>query len=186
MAKLLYSAITSLDGYIEDTDGNFDWAAPDDEVHAFLNDLTRPLGTHLYGRRMYETLQVWETDPSLAEGSDVSRDFAEVWQGADKIVYSTTLEDVPTKRTRVERSFEPDAVDALKQSAAADLTVAGPNLAAQAFAAGLVDECHLFVNPVAVGGGKPALPHGVRVDLALVDERRFDGGVVYLRYRVTE
>jgi dihydrofolate reductase len=183
MAKLIYSAITSLDGYIADEDGNFDWAAPDEEVHRFVNDLERPVGTYLYGRRMYEVMAGWETDPTLAEQSPLMRDFAEIWRSADKLVYSRTLATVATARTRIERDFDPTAVRQLKAGAGADLTVAGPGLAAQAFRAGLVDECHLFLVPVVVGGGKPSLPHGVRLKLELLDERRFGNGMVYLRYR---
>jgi dihydrofolate reductase len=181
MTKLIYSAIASLDGYIEDAQGTFDWAAPDEEVHAFVNDLERPIGTYLYGRRMYETMRFWETanDPS-----PVSRDFAAIWQAADKIVYSRTLQEITSARTRVEREFDPAAILALKESSAADITIGGPELAGQAIAAGLVDECQLFVSPVLVGGGKRALPDNVRVDLALLGERRFDNGVVYLRYRL--
>jgi dihydrofolate reductase len=183
MASLIYSAITSLDGYVADEDGNFDWAAPDEQVHAFINDLMRPVGTHLYGRRLYEVMAGWETDPTLAEQSPVMRDFAELWQAADKIVYSTTLATPSTARTRIERTFDPDAVRELKAAADRDLLVGGPELAAQAFAAGLVDECRLFLAPVIVGGGKQALPDHVRLRLELLDERRFDGGMVHLRYR---
>jgi dihydrofolate reductase len=183
MAKLIYSAITSLDGYIADEDGNFDWAVPDEEVHAFINDLDRPLGTYLYGRRMYETMVGWETDHTLAEQSPVMRDFAQIWQAAEKIVYSRTLEAVSTARTRIERDFEPDAVRLMKASAQRDLIVGGADLAAHAFRARLVDECHLFVVPIVVGGGKRSLPDDVRVELELLDERRFGGGVVYLHYR---
>ena len=183
MAKLIYSAIASLDGYVADEDGNFDWAVPDEEVHAFINDLVRPTGTHFYGRRMYETMAVWETDPTIAGQSPLMRDFAEIWQTADKIVYSRTLEAAPTARTRIERNFDPEAVRRMKASAGRDLIVGGPTLAAHAFRAGLVDECHLFVVPVVVGGGKRSLPNGVRVKLELLDERRFGGGMVYLHYR---
>ena len=183
MARLIYPAIASLDGYIEDPRGRFDWAAPGAEAHAFVNDLERSVGTYLYGRRMYETMAVWETDPSLAEGSAETRDFAAVWQAADKIVYSRTLEAVSTARTRIERDFDPEAVRKIKSSAGRDIVVGGPDLAAQAFKAGLVDECHLFVAPISVGGGKRSLPVGVRVKLQLLDERRFEGGMVYLRYR---
>ena len=182
MAKLVYSAIASLDGYVADEDGNFDWAVPDEEVHAFINDLDRPLGTYLYGRRMYETMVGWETDHTLADRSPLMRDFAELWQAADKIVYSATLEAVSTARTRIERDFDPEAVRKMKASAERDLIVGGPELAAQAFRAGLVDECHLFVAPIVVGGGKRSLPDGVRLELELLDERRFGGGMVYLRY----
>ncbi|SRR6266496_359513 len=183
MAKLIYSAIASLDGYVEDEDGKFDWAAPDEEVHAFVNDLERPVGTYLFGRRMYETMAGWETDPSLAEHSPVTRDFAAIWQAAQKIVYSRTLEAVSTTRTRIEREFDPDAVRQEKEAAGRDLTVGGAALAAQAFRAGLVDELHLFLTPVLVGGGKHALPEGVSLKLELLDERRFRGGAVFLRYR---
>jgi dihydrofolate reductase len=183
MAKLIYSAITSLDGYIADEDGNFDWAVPDEEVHAFINDLDRPLGTYLYGRRMYETMVGWETDHTLAEQSPVMRDFAQIWQAAEKIVYSRTLEAVSTARTRIERDFEPDAVRQMKASAQQDMIVGGADLAAHAFRAGLVDECHLFVSPIVVGGGKQSLPDNVRLKLDLLDERRFGNGVVHLHYR---
>jgi dihydrofolate reductase len=183
MAKLVYSAIASLDGYVADGDGGFGWAVPDREVHAFINDLQRPIGTHLYGRRMYETMAVWETDPTLADHSPVMRDFAELWRAADKLVYSRTLETVPTARTRIERRFAPEAVREMKASAGRDLIVAGPELAAQAFRAGLVDELRLFVAPVVVGGGKQSLPDDVRLELDLLGERRFGNGMVYLRYR---
>jgi dihydrofolate reductase len=182
MAKLIYSAITSLDGYTADEDGNFDWAAPDEEVHRFVNDLERPVGTYLYGRRMYEVMAPWETEPTLADQSRVMREFAELWQAADKVVYSRTLGTVSTARTRVERDFEPDAVRQMKASAGRDVTVGGPDLAAQAFRAGLIDECQLFLTPIIVGGGKRALPDEVRVKLELLDERRFGNGVVHLRY----
>lgn len=185
MAELIYTTIMSLDGYIEDENGNFDWAAPDEEVHAFVNDLERRSGTFLLGRRMYDTMAVWETDTSLAEQSPVTRDFAELWQAADKIVYSRTLPAPVTTRTRIEREFDADAVRGLKGSATSDVSIGGPELAAHAFRAGLVDECRLFVTPVIVGGGKRALPDGVRVPLELVDERRFGSGFVYLRYRTT-
>jgi dihydrofolate reductase len=182
IAKLIYAPITSLDGYIEDEDGTFDWAEPDAEVHGFINDLERSVGTYLYGRRMYETMVGWETDPTLAAQSPRMRDYAEIWQAADKIVYSTTLRAASTARTRIERQFDSDAVRQMKGTAESDIGIAGPGLAAHAFRAGLVDECHLFITPVIVGGGKPALPGGVRLQLELVDERRFAGGVVHLRY----
>jgi dihydrofolate reductase len=182
MARLIYSAITSLDGYIEDTDGGFGWAEPDQEVHRFVNDLERSARTYLYGRRMYEMMVGWETDPSLAEMSEEMRDFGEIWKAADKVVYSTTLTAVTTRRTRIERHFDVDAVRAMKDGAAHDLLIGGANLAAHAFAAGLVDECQLFLNPVVVGGGKRALPDHVRADLDLLNERRFTSGVVYLHY----
>ena len=183
MAKLIYVAITSLDGYIEDEAGKFDWAVPDAEVHAFINDLEWPVGTYLYGRRMYETMVGWETDHTLADQSPLMHDFAQIWQAADKIVYSRTLETVSTARTRIERNFDPEAVRQLKASAKRDITVGSPHLAAQAFKAGLVDECHLYIAPVVVGGGKQSLPNNVRLNLELLDERRFGNGVVYLRYR---
>jgi dihydrofolate reductase len=185
VAKLIYAAITSLDGYVEDEDGNFGWARPDDEVHAFVNDLERPIGTYLYGRRMYETMVGWETDQSWFDQSPELRDYAEIWRAAEKIVYSKTLSTVASARTSIERDFAVEAIRRLKSSAARDLAVGGATLAAHAFALGLVDECGLFLNPIAVGGGKPALPRGVRLQLDLLDERRFASGVVYLRYRVT-
>jgi dihydrofolate reductase len=182
MARLIYSAISSLDGYIEDEGGKFDWAVPDEEVHSFINDLERPVGAYLYGRRMYETMVVWETDPTLAAQSEHMRDFAQIWQAADKIVYSKTLDTVSTGRTRIEREFDPDALRQMKASAGRDLAVGGPGLAAHAFTAGLVDEYHLFLAPIVVGGGKQALPDNVRLELELLDERRFGNGMVHLRY----
>jgi len=184
MAKLIYSAIASLDGFTADANGNFDWAAPDEEVHAFVNDTERPVGTYLYGRRMYETMVYWETASTGDDQPTVARDYARIWQSADKVVYSSTLDAVSSARTRLEREFDPDAVRQLKQAAARDVTVGGPGLAAHALAAGLVDECHLFLNPVVVGGGTRALPAGLHVELELLDERRFGNGVVYLRYGV--
>ncbi len=181
MAKLIYSVITSLDGYIEDEDGKFDWAVPDEEVHTFINDLERPVGTYLYGRRMYETMVYWEIAHTLAD-HPVEQDFTEIWQAAEKIVYSTTLEEVSSARTRIERDLDPEAIRGMKASAERDISVGGPDLAAQAFRARLVDECHLFVAPIVVGGGKPALPKDVRVKLELLDERRFGNGMIYLRY----
>jgi len=181
MAKLISSAITSLDGYIADEDGNFDWAEPPEDAHAFVNDLERPVGTHLYGRRMYETMLYWETAHTVAD-HPVERDFAEIWRAAEKVVYSKTLQTVSSARTRIERAFDPDAIRQMKASAERDISVGGPDLAAQAFGAGLVDECHLFIAPIVVGGGKPALPKGVRVKLELLDERSFGNGMVYLRY----
>ncbi len=180
MAQLIYSAISSLDGYIADQEGSFDWAEPDEEVHAFVNDLERPVGTYLYGRRMYDVMVAWET---LTDDQPEMHDFARIWRAADKVVYSRTLEAPSSARTRIERSFEPEAVRQLKASATRDITVGGAELAAQAFAAGLVDECHLFLAPVIVGGGTASLPGHVRVDLELLDERRFGKGTVYLRYR---
>jgi dihydrofolate reductase len=183
MAKLIYSVLSSLDGYIADENGNFDWAAPDEEVHTFVNDLERPVGTYLYGRRMYELMVAWETPDTFADQRPVMLDFAELWQAADKVVYSRTLEEVSSARTRIERAFDPDAVRQMKASAGRDITVGGPDLAAQAFRAGLVDECQLFLTPIIVGGGKRALPDKARVKLELLDERRFGNGVVYLGYR---
>jgi dihydrofolate reductase len=183
MANLIYSVIASLDGYIADEDGNFDWAEPDEEVHRFVNDLQRSVGTNLMGRRMYEVMVYWETAPTDAGDADYMLDFAGIWQAADKVVYSRTLETTASARTRIERDFDPEAVRRLKQEASADLTVGGPHLAAQAFAAGLVDECHLFLSPVVVGGGNRAFPDGLRQRLELLEERRFGNGTVYLRYR---
>ena len=184
MAKLIYSAISSLDGYVEDIDGAFDWAAPDEEVHAFVNDLERPVGTYLYGRRMYETMRYWETAHTLPDQSDASQSFAEIWQAADKIVYSKTLDAVTSARTSIVRAFDPEAIRQLKATAEADITVGGADLAGQALTFGLVDEMHLLLVPVVVGGGKHFLPGDVRLDLDLQDERRFASGVVHLRYHV--
>ena len=184
MSKLIYIANVSLDGYIEDADGDFSFTEPGDDVFAFITDLVRSSGTHLYGRRLYETMAVWETEPAWAEQSELMRDFADAWQAEDKIVYSTTLAEVSTTKTRLERTFDPDAIRTLKASAAKDLSVGGANLAAHAFRAGLVDECHLFIGPVLVGGGKPSLPRDTRADLELLDERSFSSGAVYVRYRV--
>jgi dihydrofolate reductase len=184
VAKLIYSAITSLDGYVVDEDGNFHWAAPGEEVHAFLNELERPVGTYLYGRRMYETMAGWEDPPAVVAGSAAAQDFAAIWQAAQKVVYSRTLETASTPRTRLERDFDPEAVRQLKAAAERDLTVGGAEIAGQALAAGIVDEVQLFLHPVVVGGGSRALPDGVRVGLELLDERRFGNGVVYLRYRL--
>lgn len=179
--KLVYSAIASLDGYVADLEGNFAWAAPDDEVHSFVNDLERPVGTYLYGRRMYQTMAFWEA-PELSGQSATFVDYAAIWQAADKVVFSTTLERVGTRRTRLERSFDPDAVRQWKASASADLGIGGAHLASQAIAAGLVDELLLFVVPVLVGGGTPFLVGGVGAALDLVSHRRFAGGVVHLHY----
>ncbi|MCV2491593.1 dihydrofolate reductase family protein [Geodermatophilus sp. YIM 151500] len=182
MGALVYSVICSLDGYVADEHGSFDWAEPDPEVHRFLNDLIRPIGTHLYGRRTYEVMLAWETLP-LDDEPPHMRDFAELWLAADKVVYSRTLDRVRSARTRLEREFDPDAVRTLKEAASADLVIGGPVLAAHALGAGLVDEHQFFVVPVVVGGGLRALPDGVRFDLRLVDERRFTDGTVFLRYR---
>jgi dihydrofolate reductase len=184
MAKLIYITNVSLDGYIEDADGNFDWTAPSDEYFAFITNVLRPAGAYLYGRRLYETMAVWETDAALAAQSELMGDFAHVWQGANKIVYSTTLHDASTARTQVARDFDPEAIRAMKAAATRDLTIGGANLAAHAFKARLVDECQLFIHPVFVGTGKPALPRDARAELELLDEHRFSNGVVYLRYRV--
>ena len=184
MAKLIYVTNVSLDGFIEDEHGGFGWTEPDDEQFAFITDLIRPIGTYLYGRRLYQTMAVWETAPALAAESELRADFAHVWQGADKIVYSTTLDAVSTARSRIERRFDPDAVGEIKGGAAADLMVGGANLAAHAFRSGLIDECHLFIGPAIVGRGKPSLPDDLRATLELLDERRFDNGVVYVSHRV--
>jgi dihydrofolate reductase len=175
-------AIASLDGYVADADGRFEWAAPDEDVHAFVNDLERPVGTQLLGRRMYEVLSVWETMEVEGE-PDVIRDFSEIWRGADKIVYSRSLESTTTAHTRIEREFDPAAVRHMKESSDRDLSIGGPEIAGQALAAGLVDEVQLFLNPVIIGSGTPALPTGVRIGLELQDDRRFGNGVVYLSYR---
>ncbi len=182
MAKLIYSTITSLDGYVADVNGNFDWAAPDEEVHTFVNDLERSVGTYLYGRRMYEVMVGWETAHTLPDQPPFILDFAQIWQAADKIVYSKTLETVFGVRTRIERDFDPEAVRQMKARAGRDISVGGPDLAAQAIKAGLVDEWHLFVAPIVVGGGKQSLPNDVRLKLELLDERRFGNGMVYLHY----
>ncbi|TJY71474.1 deaminase [Arthrobacter sp. CAU 1506] len=184
MAKLLYSAIMSLDGYIADQNGNFDWSMPDDEVHSFVNGLENHVGTYLLGRRMYEVMVFWETVPAGPDVPPVERDFAESWLRKDKVVYSRTLDKAASARTRIEREFDPEAVRRMKIEAAEDLSISGPDLASHAFRAGLVDECQFFVSPVVVGGGKRFLPEDVKVDLELLDERRFGNGVVYLRYRV--
>ena len=184
MAKLIYAAIASLDGYVADERGDFGWAAPDEEVHAFVNDLERSIGTYLYGRRMYDVMVYWET-VDLADEPPVVEDYAGIWRSADKVVYSTTLDEPASARTRIERVFDADAVRRLKATAEHDLSVGGPGLAARAIAAGLVDEFLLFLVPEIVGGGTPALPDGVRLSLELLDERRFANGTVYLRYRAT-
>jgi dihydrofolate reductase len=183
VAKLIYSAIASLDGYVADEEGSFDWAAPDEEVHTFVNDLERPIGTYLYGRRMYEVMRFWETAHTVPDQPAFIRDFTTIWQAADKVVYSSTLETVSTARTRLERAFDPEAVRRMKSSADRDISVGGPTLAARAIQAGLVDECHLLLVPVVVGGGTRALPDHVRLRLELLDERRFEGGMVHLHYR---
>jgi dihydrofolate reductase len=184
MAKLIYMAIASLDGYVADADGNFDWSMPDEEVHAFVNELERPVGTHLYGRRLYEVMVAWETMDTSADQQPVMRDFAEIWRAAEKVVYSRTLEAASTARTRIERDFDPEAVRRMKASAQRDISIGGAELAAVALRAGLVDECHLLLSPIVVGGGKRALPDDVRLELELLDVRRFGNGVVHLHYRV--
>jgi dihydrofolate reductase len=184
MAKLIYSAIASLDGYVEDERGSFDWAAPDEEVHAFVNDLERSVGTYLYGRRMYETMVHWETVDTGPDQPTVSRDFAEIWRAADKIVYSRTLQTASSAKTRIERDFQPAAIRQLVEASRANVTVGGAELAGEAMRAGLVDECQLLLAPIIVGGGKRALPDHVIARLELLDERRFEGGVIHVRYRV--
>ncbi|GAA4355932.1 dihydrofolate reductase family protein [Angustibacter luteus] len=184
MAKLIYSAIASLDGYVADADGGFDWAAPDEEVHRFVNDLERPIGTYLYGRRMYDVMAVWDNDPFLAGQPEVILDYARIWRAADKVVFSRTLDGVTGSRIRIERDFDPAAVRRLKESATADLSIGGPELAGQALGAGLVDEVHLILCPVLVGGGNAALPADVRLPLRLVSSQRFGSGVVHLHYEV--
>ena len=183
MARLIYIANSSLDGYIEDMHGKFDWTTPDEEYFRFISNLVREAGTYLYGRRMYETMMVWETDPNLAAESPLRRDFAEIWQAANKIVYSRTLETVSTRKTQLERSFDPEAIRQLKEAVDQDILIGGPELAAHAFRSGLIDECHLFLLPIIVGGGKQTLPGNLRVELELLEERRFGSGEVYLRYR---
>ena len=183
MAALIYSVISSVDGYVVDDSGHFDWAAPDEQVHAFVNDQERRIGTYLYGRRMYEVMKVWQT-MSDEPGSEVTRDYAEVWRAADKVVYSRTLESVHTPRTRLEHALDPSAVQELKRTASSDLSIGGPTLAGHALLAGLVDEVHQFLCPIVVGGGHYFLPRGLRARLELIDERRFDAGVVFLSYRI--
>ena len=184
MARLIYAAITSLDGYVADEQGKFDWAEPDEEVHGFVNELLRPVGTFVLGRRMYEVLSYWENPPMLDEQPAVIREFAAIWRAADKVVYSRTLGTASSARTRIERDFDPEAVRRMKASAARDLSIGGPELAAQAIKASLVDEVHLLLTPVIVGGGKRSLPDGARVKLDLMSERRFRNGVVHVRYRI--
>lgn len=184
MAKLIYVNNVSLDGYIEDEHGRFDWTPPDDDYLTFITDLVRPMGTYLYGRRLYESMSVWETEPALAAHSKLTADFADVWQAADKVVYSTTLDATSTAKTRLERNFDPASVRAMKASATSDLTIGGAHLAAQAFQAGLIDECHLLIHPILTGGGKPGLPSGTRLDLELLSNRRFSNGVASLHYGI--
>jgi dihydrofolate reductase len=184
MARLIFASNMSLDGCTEDEHGALDWAPPDDDVFAFITALMRSADTYLYGRRMYEAMAVWETDSDLAARSDLTADFANAWQAANKVVYSSTLVATPTANTRLERHFDPKAVHDLKAAAETDLLVGGPNLAGQALVAGLVDELQLFVWPVVLGGRNPALPTDTRAGLELLDEHRFGNGVVHLRYRL--
>ena len=188
MANLIYVANMSLDGYTEDKDGKFDWTDPSEEVEVFrfITNLVRATGTHLYGRRMYETMMVWETDPNLAAQSPLMRDFAEVWQAANKIVYSKTLETISTRKTQLERTFDPEVIRQLKEAVEHDILIGGPELTAHAFRAGLIDECHLFLIPILVGGGKSALPDNVRLELELLEEHRFSNGTVFLRYQARQ
>jgi len=181
--SLIYSTIASVDGYIADEEGKFEWAAPDEEVHAFINDRARPIGTYLLGRRMYDVLAYWDDPPGLDEEPAVVQEFTEIWRAADKIVYSTTLETPRTARTRIERTFEPEAIRQLKAESDRDLAVGGPDLAAEAIRAGLVDDYQLLVAPLIVGAGKRALPHDALINLELVEERRFGSGTVFLHYR---
>ena len=183
MAHLIYTTNASLDGHIEDRDGNFDWMVPDEEYFRFITNLVREAGTYLYGRRLYESMMVWETDPKLAAESPLTRDFAEIWQAANKIVYSRTLPAASTRKTRLERGFDPQAVRQLKETVEQDILIGGAELAAHAFRSGLIDECHLFLLPIIVGGGKQAIPDNLRLELELLEERRFGSGVVFLRYR---
>lgn len=184
MAKLIYTAISSLDGYVADVEGNFEWSAPDEEVHRFVNDLERPIGTYLLGRRMYEVMRYWDTAPTGDHEPSAGQEYAKIWQATDKIVYSKSLHRVSAGNTRIEREFEPEAIKQLKTTATRDVSVGGPTLAAQALKLGLVDECHLFLSPIIVGGGNPALPDNVRLGFELLDTRRFANGVVHLHYRV--
>ncbi|NYI57451.1 dihydrofolate reductase family protein [Cellulomonas soli] len=182
MGRLIYAANISLDGYLEDETGAFDWSVPTEQVHAFWNEHERRIGTSLYGRLMYETMRVWEDDDWLTDEPPVVREYADIWRDTDKIVYSTTLHEVSTARTRIERQFDPETVRRLKETSERDLSIGGAGIAAEAFRHGLVDECVLLLCPVIVGGGKPALPRGVRLDLELLGQGRFDNGVVYVRH----
>ena len=186
MVNLIYVANTSLDGYTEDKDGNFNWTDPSEEYFRFITNLVQAPRTYLYGRRMYESMMVWETDPNLAAQSPLMRDFADVWQAANKIVYSKTLKTIPTRKTQLEQTFDPEAIRQLKAAGEHDILIGGPELASHAFRARLIDECHLFLIPILVGGGKPALPDNVRLELELLAERRFGNGTVYLRYRTRQ
>ena len=184
MAGLIYTASMSLDGYTVDSTGNFDWAAPSEEVHAFINDLERAAGTYLYGRRMYETMQAWQTMPTGPQEPAVVNDYADLWRAADKIVYSSTITEPSTPRTRIEARFDPHEVSALVESSDRPVSIGGPTLAAEAFRSGLIDEVRVFLVPVSVGGGTPALPHDQFVQLETREQRRFAGGTVFLRYDV--
>jgi dihydrofolate reductase len=186
MAKLIYAAISSLDGYVADSEGNFDWSMPSEEVHRFVNNLERRIGTYLYGRRMYEVMRYWETASTGNGEPSAGQEFAKMWQATDKIIYSRSLENVSTARTKLEREFDPAAIRRMKADASRDIAVSGPTLAGQALKLGLVDECHLFLSPIVVGGGTPALPDNVRIQLELLDQRRFGNGVVHVHYRVRE
>jgi dihydrofolate reductase len=183
MAKLIYSAICSLDGYVADEDGDFSWATPDDELHSFVNDLERPIGTYLYGRRMYETMVFWETAEVPPDQCDPASEYVDIWQAAEKVVFSRTLDEVSSKKTRLEREFDPEAIRRLVTEAERDISIGGPELAGEAIRAGLVDDYHLFISPIVVGGGNPSLPNDARVELELVDQRRFGSGVIHLHYR---
>jgi dihydrofolate reductase len=184
VAKLIYATNMSLDGYVEDANGSFDWGAPSEQLHSFFNDLLRPIGTHLYGRAMYEVMTYWETALSLPDQNEIENDFARIWQNAEKIVYSTKLTTASTNKTRIKPTFDTDKVRNLKETAAQDISIGGAQLAAQAFHAGLIDECHLIIHPIILGEGKSALPRNLRLDLELVNEQRFDGDAVHLHYRV--
>jgi dihydrofolate reductase len=186
MAHMIYIANSSLDGYTEDIDGKFGFSEPDEEGFRCITNLVRATGTHLYGRRMYQTMMVWETDPHLAAESPLRRDFAEIWQAADKFVYSRTLEAASTRKTQIKRNFDPEAIRQLKETVEQDILIGGPELAAHAFRAGLIDECHLFLAPIILGGGKQCLPDNLRLELELLEERRFGNGVVFLRYRTRQ
>ena len=186
MANLIFVANTSLDGFTEDRDGKFDWTEPGEEYFRFVTNIVRATRTHLYGRRMYETMMVWETDPKLAAVSPLMRNFAEIWQATNKIVYSRTLETISTRKTQLEQTFDPEAIRQLKAASEHDIIIGGPELAAHAFRAGLIDECHLFLVPILVGGGKSALPDNMRLEFELLEERRFRNGTVYLRYRTRQ
>lgn len=186
MAHLIYITNASLDGYIEDKHGKFNWTDPNEELFVFITNLIQDAGIYLYGRRLYESMKVWETDPNLAADSPITRDFAEIWQAANKIVYSGTLQAASTRKTRIERNFDPETIRRLKETVEQDILIGGAELAAQAFLSGLIDECQLFLHPIIVGGGKPALPGGARLDLELLEERSFSNGTVFLRYRTRQ